>query len=75
MGRCVVCGAESDRTFTVTTSQGQDFTFDSFECAVDRLAPRCAYCGIRIIGHGVEARDTLYCGAHCAQFLGIDSLV
>jgi hypothetical protein len=74
MDRCAVCGGDSDRSFTVTMSHGQELTFDSFECAIDRLAPRCAYCGIRIIGHGIEARGTLYCGGHCAQYLGINSL-
>jgi len=73
MGRCVVCGADSNRLFTVRAANGREYAFDSFECAIDRLAPRCAYCGIRIIGHGIPAGPSLYCGAHCAQFLGIDS--
>ena len=29
--------------------------FHSFECAIHALAPNCAYCGYRILGHGVEA--------------------
>jgi len=29
--------------------------FDSFECAIHRLAPACAHCGCKVVGHGVEA--------------------
>lgn len=75
MSRCTVCGGESDRVFTITTATGQVLAFDSFECAIDRLAPRCAYCGIRIIGHGIPSHESLFCGTHCAQYQGIDNLV
>jgi hypothetical protein len=34
---------------------GQLYTFDSFECAIQALAPTCEHCGCRILGHGVEA--------------------
>jgi hypothetical protein len=33
---------------------GRTMTFDSFECAIQALAPTCPHCGNRIIGHGVE---------------------
>jgi hypothetical protein len=36
---------------------GQLYTFDSFECAIQALAPTCEHCGCRILGHGVEAHD------------------
>jgi hypothetical protein len=42
-------------------------TFNSFECAIEGMAPRCAHCGCRIIGHNVEAQDRIYCCAHCAK--------
>ncbi|HKB23086.1 MAG TPA: hypothetical protein VKC99_09940 [Methyloceanibacter sp.] len=32
-------------------------TFDSFECAIQALAPACPNCGNRIIGHGVQHGD------------------
>ncbi len=41
--------------------------FDSFECAINKLAPRCGHCDNRIIGHGVEARGKFYCCANCAR--------
>ena len=42
-------------------------TFDSFECAIHAMAPTCAHCGCKIVGHGVEAGGAVYCCAHCAD--------
>jgi hypothetical protein len=42
-------------------------TFDSFECAIHVLAPVCEYCGVKVIGHGVEADGHFYCCVHCAS--------
>jgi len=53
---------------------GQSHTFDSFECAIHALAPACAHCGCKIIGHGVEAHGSFYCCAHCATKAGISGL-
>jgi hypothetical protein len=53
---------------------GRSGTFDSFECAIDAMAPTCAHCGCRILGHGVEAHNSIYCCAHCAHEVGIRSL-
>lgn len=75
MGRCVVCGHETPLSFTVSTGDGHSLVFDSFECAIDRLAPRCASCGIRIIGHVTVSDGSLFCGVHCSQLQGINSLV
>lgn len=40
-----------------TTGNLQRIThvFDSFECAIHRLAPVCEHCGCKIIGHGLQA--------------------
>jgi hypothetical protein len=35
------------------------------------LAPSCANCGCRIIGHGVEGDGSFYCCAHCAHVAGL----
>jgi hypothetical protein len=67
MGRCEVCGNEYDKAFQVVIGGQERHTFDCFECAIHALAPSCAHCGCRIIGHGVEARGTFYCCAHCAH--------
>ncbi len=69
MARCEVCGNNYDKAFQVT-SGGKSHTFDSFECAIHLLAPRCSHCECRIIGHGVEADGKMYCCAHCARHAG-----
>jgi len=71
--RCEVCGNDYDKTFKVTMD-GEAHTFDSFECAIQALAPRCGHCGVRIVGHGVEKAGTIYCGANCAKSEGVSGL-
>jgi len=73
MVRCEVCENEYDKAFTVTM-EGVEHTFDSFECAIHALAPTCAHCGCKVIGHGVEHDDTIFCCAHCAQHAGVSGL-
>jgi hypothetical protein len=70
MAKCEVCGNDYPRSFDVM-SGGQKHTFDSFECAIHRLAPACAHCGCRIVGHGAEAGGKFYCCAHCARQAGV----
>jgi hypothetical protein len=72
-GTCEVCGNNYDKAFTVTTD-GKAHTFDSFECAIHALAPECAHCGCRVVGHGVEQDDRVYCCAHCAKLAGATAL-
>lgn len=66
MARCDVRGNDYDKAFQVTMGD-RTRTFDSFECAIHACAPACAHCSCKIIGHGVQVGDTLYCCAHCAQ--------
>ncbi|MGE0716513.1 MAG: hypothetical protein AB7P02_13820 [Alphaproteobacteria bacterium] len=73
MARCDVCGNEYDKAFQVTMS-GRSWTFDSFECAIHKLAPACAHCECRVIGHGVEKDGRIYCCAHCAADHGVTEL-
>lgn len=73
MARCNQCGNDYDKTFQVV-SDGQTYTFDSFECAIQKLAPICPHCGCRIIGHGVEQDEIIYCCAHCAKQQGASAL-
>ena len=70
MARCELCGNDYDKAFTIEQNGGMH-TFDSFECAIQALAPKCAHCGCRIIGHGIEDRGTFYCCAHCAHESGV----
>jgi hypothetical protein len=73
MGRCEQCGNEYDKSFEVTMG-GESHTFDSFECAMQVLAPSCATCGVRIVGHGMEQQGTYYCCDHCAEKAGVTGL-
>jgi hypothetical protein len=43
MARCDVCGNDYDKAFRVSQG-GKTMTFDSFECAVQAMAPHCAHC-------------------------------
>ena len=73
MARCEHCGNDYDKSFEVMMGD-ERHTFDSFECAIHTLAPRCAHCGCRIIGHGVEKAGTYYCCVHCAEKAGVHEL-
>lgn len=73
MAKCEVCHNEYDKAFEVVAA-GERHVFDSFECAIHRLAPECDHCGCRIIGHGMEAAGDFYCSAHCAREGGIYDL-
>ncbi|MEV0569756.1 Prokaryotic metallothionein [Dactylosporangium sp. NPDC050588] len=67
MAVCEACGNDYSKTFQVCTADGAVYAFDSFECAIHRLAPVCKHCGCRIVGHGVSVSSRLYCCAHCAR--------
>ena len=73
MARCEVCGNQYDKSFTIEAN-GQKCVFDSFECAIPALAPQCAHCHRRIIGHGVEGGGEMYCGANCAREAGVSAV-
>ncbi|HET9472501.1 MAG TPA: hypothetical protein VFO82_01330 [Steroidobacteraceae bacterium] len=66
---CDVCGNDYDKSFELV-SGGKRHVFDSFECAIQAIAPRCTHCGCRIIGHGMESNGEFYCCAHCAEQSG-----
>jgi phage terminase large subunit GpA-like protein len=66
MAICETCGNDYDKAFQVIFD-GKPHVFDSFECAIQQLAPTCGHCNCRIIGHGVEAGENVYCCANCAR--------
>ena len=70
MARCDVCGNDYDKAFSITQADGTISTFDSFECAIHALAPVCEHCGVKVVGHGVEADGTFFCCASCARMHG-----
>jgi hypothetical protein len=73
MGRCEVCGNDYDKAFQISGTFGTH-TFDSFECAIQALAPTCAHCGTRVVGHGLEKGGKMFCCAHCASSEGAKEL-
>ena len=74
MAQCEVCGNQYDKAFEVTMPGDEARTFDSFECAIYALAPTCQNCGVKVIGHGVEAGGSFYCCAHCAGQAGAEGV-
>ena len=73
MAVCDQCGNDYDKAFRVL-QKDRSWTFDSFECAIQALAPQCAHCQCRVIGHGVEKDGNIYCCAHCAGRSGVTEL-
>jgi hypothetical protein len=67
MAVCEVCSNDYWLAFEVRTASGETHVFDSFECAIHRLAPTCEHCECRIVGHGVEVSGRFFCCAHCAR--------
>lgn len=72
--KCESCGNEYDKAFEVTMA-GKSYTFDSFECAVHKLAPSCTHCGCKILGHGIEAAGEFFCCVHCSKKEGVRGAV
>lgn len=66
MARCEVCGNDYDKAFQIVAA-GAQHTFDSFECAIHRMAPVCEHCGCKVIGHGTEVQGRFFCCAPCAR--------
>ena len=70
MAECEVCGNDYDKAFQVIAA-GATHTFDSFECAIQAMAPICDHCNCRVIGHGMEADGRFFCCANCARIDGV----
>ena len=73
MAQCETCGNEYDGSFDVIMA-GKKHTFDSFECAIHALAPTCKNCGIRVVGHGLQSGEDIFCCDHCAEHAGVKGL-
>ena len=64
--QCEVCGNHYEDSFTVTLAD-ETYVFDCFECAIHALAPTCAHCGCKVIGHGLARDGEIFCGEHCVR--------
>ena len=45
MAKCEVCGNDYDKSFDLIAA-GARHTFDSFECAIQGIAPICEHCKV-----------------------------
>lgn len=74
MQTCDACGNKYEEMLEVKRD-GKTYHFDCFECAIQQLAPRCANCKTRVIGHGLSSGTDTFCCAHCARQQGYDQFV
>jgi hypothetical protein len=70
----LVTGVRNGKAFQVSLPGEDARTFPSFECAIHALAPTCEFCGVKVIGRGVEADGHFYCCAHCATMAGAEGI-
>jgi hypothetical protein len=61
---CEVCGESRERCFEVHLG-GQKHVFDSFECAIRGLLPKCALCEGLILWSGIKEGSETYCSHLC----------
>lgn len=66
IGICENCGNNYDKAFIVVIDE-EEHIFDSFECAINKVAPRCHHCHTPIIGHGIEFEENFFCCGRCAK--------
>lgn len=66
MTRCATCNREIDGSWQLSF-YGGTLVFDSFECALQRLAGLCRSCGCPVLGHGFPTEVGLYCSAACCE--------
>ena len=64
--RCENCGVIIEKDYILFVN-GSEFTFDSFECAINFVAPRCGHCNSVIMGHGFQHTGEIYCNSSCSR--------
>ena len=72
--RCVNCGSNIEKDYILFIN-GAEFVFDSFECAVKFVAPRCAHCNSIIMGKGFSKSDELFCSVSCSNETNFSPLI
>lgn len=75
MARCDVCGNDYPLSFEVIDADGRHAVFDSIECAAHRIAPTCAHCGCRVLGHGIQDGERIFCCASCSRQAGVQGAI
>lgn len=66
MRECENCGLLHDKPFIVSRD-GKEHTFDSLECAINYIAPRCFHCDKVILGREVQHEGEIYCSLICSR--------
>jgi hypothetical protein len=66
VSRCEVCGNPISGGVRLI-ADGMTHVFDSFQCAIHRLAPECEYCGCKVLGRPTVVGRSAYCDEWCAQ--------
>jgi DNA-directed RNA polymerase subunit RPC12/RpoP len=74
MAICSTCGNDYELTFHVRTHEGNEYDFDSIECAAAKVAPQCDHCGCTVLGHGIQSDSTVYCCANCARHADVEGV-
>lgn len=62
--RCEKCGLNIEKDYILFIN-GKEFTFDSYDCAVNFVAPRCAHCNSIIAHREIKHREEAYCSQYC----------
>lgn len=62
---CEVCGKNRE-CFEVFLGS-EKHIFDSFECAMSAMLPKCAHCRCQIVGVGVQLGSAMFCSYMCAN--------
>ena len=69
MASCEVCGNDYRLSFEVHAA-GSGARVRQLRVRHPCAAPVCEHCGVKVIGHGVEADGTFFCCASCARMHG-----
>lgn len=64
--RCMNCGLNIEKDYILYIN-GTEFSFDSFECAINFVAPRCAHCNKIILDRGIKHDDEIFCNPFCRK--------
>lgn len=64
--RCINCGLNIEKDYILFIN-GKEFIFDSFECAINFVAPRCAHCNSVIVSREIRHSDEIFCSASCSE--------
>jgi hypothetical protein len=72
--KCLNCGSSIEKDYILFIN-GAEYSFDSFECAVNFVAPRCSHCQSVIFGTGLKDAGVMFCNTTCSEKGQIVSMV